>query len=138
MRRKNRPSGRFFFAYSHARPYAGGPPETYRTMNQKSPTISCQISPPHRRYGEAATGMDVLSREELTRLRDISKGGLHETLRRCALAVLTTGTESDDPRAAQVRYPDFDIEVLQLDRGIKLDLKNAPASAFVDGQLIYS
>ena len=66
-------------------------------MNQKSPTISCQISPPHRRYGEAATGMDVLSREELTRLRDISKGGLHETLRRCALAVLTTGTESDGP-----------------------------------------
>ena len=106
-------------------------------MNQKSPTISCQISPPHRRHGEAATGMDVLSREELTRLRDISKGGLHETLRRCALAVLTTGTESDDPRAAQVRYPDFDIEVLQLDRGIKLDLKNAPASAFVDGHLIY-
>lgn len=106
-------------------------------MNQKSPTISCQISPPHRRYGESPTGMDVLSREELTRLRDISKGGLHETLRRCALAVLTTGTESDDPRAAQVRYPDFDIEVLQLDRGIKLDLRNAPASAFVDGHLIY-
>ncbi|MFY8207326.1 MAG: pyrimidine/purine nucleosidase domain-containing protein, partial [Arenimonas sp.] len=70
--------------------------------------------------------MDVLSREELTRLRDISQGGLHETLRRCALAVLTTGTESDDPRAAQVRYPDFDIEVLQLDRGIRLDLQNAP------------
>lgn len=105
-------------------------------MNKESPTISTQIFPPHRRYNDTPSGMDVLSREELTRLRDISKGGLHETLRRCALAVLTTGTESDDPRAAQVRYPDFDIEVLQLDRGIRLDLKNAPATAFVDGNLI--
>ena len=105
-------------------------------MNKESPTISTQIFPPQRRFNDTPSGMDVLSREELTRLRDISQGGLHETLRRCALAVLTTGTESDDPRAAQVRYPDFDIEVLQLDRGIRLDLKNAPATAFVDGILI--
>ena len=97
-------------------------------MNNQTPTLSAQISP--------RASLDILSREEITRLRDASKGGLHELLRRCSLAVLTTGTESDDPRAAQVRYPNFDIEVLQLDRGIKLELTNAPASAFVDGEII--
>ena len=76
-------------------------------MNRESPTINAQILP--------RAGLDILSREEITRLRDASKGGLHELLRRCTLAVLTTGAESDDPRAAQVRYPDYDIEVLQLD-----------------------
>lgn len=80
--------------------------------------------------------LDILSREEITRLRDATRGGMHELLRRCALAVLTTGVESDDPRAAQAQYPDFDIEVLQFDRGIKLELKNAPAGAFVDGEII--
>ncbi len=97
-------------------------------MSNESPTLNAQISP--------RAGLDILSREEITRLRDISKGGLHELLRRCTLAVLTTGSESDDPRAAQERYGDYDIEVLQLDRGIRLKLRNAPASAFVDGEIV--
>jgi predicted Rossmann-fold nucleotide-binding protein len=97
-------------------------------MNNESPTINAQIAP--------RSSLVVLSREEITRLRDLTQGGMHELLRRCALAVLTTGTESDDPRAAQARYPDFDIEVLQFDRGIKLELSNAPASAFVDGRIL--
>ncbi len=33
-------------------------------------------------------------------------------------------------------YHDFDIEVLQQDRGIRLKLSNAPACAFVDGRMI--
>src|SRR3546814_9121580 len=41
-----------------------------------------------------------------------------------------------DPRAAQELYPDFDIEVRQQDRGLRIDLKNAPAIAFVDGEII--
>ena len=77
--------------------------------------------------------LDVLSRVEVARLRDASSGGMHELLRRCALAVLTTGSTSDDPRAARDLYPDFDIEVTQHDRGIRIDLTNAPAMAFVDG-----
>src|SRR5690554_115693 len=81
-------------------------------------------------------GLDILSRHEVSRLHDASSGGLHELLRRCALAVLTSGSASDDPRAALVRYPDFDIQVQQQDRGIKLELSNAPAEAFVDGKII--
>jgi len=96
-------------------------------MNQPA-TVNARISP--------RGGLDVLSRHEVSRLRDASSGGMHDLLRRCTLAVLTSGSESDDPRAARERYPDFDIEVQQHDRGIKLELKHAPASAFVDGRII--
>jgi predicted Rossmann-fold nucleotide-binding protein len=82
-------------------------------------------------------GLDVLSRAEVARLRDASSGGMHELLRRCALAVLTSGSASDDPRAARDLYADFDIQVQQQDRGVRIDLKNAPATAFVDGEIIH-
>ena len=91
------------------------------------PTVDAHIYP--------RGGLDVLSREEVARLRDAS-GGMHDLLRRCALAVLTSGSASDDPRAAQELYPDFDIQVLQQDRGVRIELKNAPAMAFVDGHII--
>ncbi|MCA1714824.1 MAG: pyrimidine/purine nucleosidase domain-containing protein, partial [Gammaproteobacteria bacterium] len=81
-------------------------------------------------------GLDVLSREEVARLRDASSGGMHDLLRRCALAVLTSGSTTDDPRAAQELYPHFDIQVLQQDRGVRIELINAPAMAFVDGEII--
>ena len=89
---------------------------------------SARISP--------VAGLDVLSRHEVARLRDAGAGGLHDLLRRCALAVLTQGSATDDARALLDRYPDFDIQILQQDRGIKLELTNAPAEAFVDGQII--
>jgi len=97
-------------------------------VTPRLPTVDASIFP--------RGGLDVLSREEVQRLRDASAGGMHELLRRCALAVLTTGSTSDDPRAARELYPDFDIQVHQLDRGLRLDLINAPAMAFVDGQII--
>jgi predicted Rossmann-fold nucleotide-binding protein len=81
-------------------------------------------------------GLDVLSRAEVARLRDASRGDLYELLRRCALAVLTGGSVNDDPRRLSELYPDFAIRVLQQDRGIKLELDNAPAQAFVDGKII--
>ncbi len=91
-------------------------------------TVSALISP--------RGGMEVLSRQEVSRLRDASAGGLHHLMRRCALAVLNSGSQSDDPRAMAERYPDFQIEVLQQDRGVKLSLHNAPAEAFVEGRII--
>ncbi|MBI2397685.1 MAG: LOG family protein [Xanthomonadales bacterium] len=81
-------------------------------------------------------GMDMLSRQEVGRLRDASHGGLHQLMRRCALAVLSSGSTSDDPRALLERYPDFDIQVHQQDRGVKLELLNAPGEAFVEGEII--
>ena len=94
----------------------------------KSATVSARISP--------VGGLDVLSRNEVARLRGASDSGLHALLCRCALAVLTSGSITDDPRAILEQYPDFDIQVLQQDRGIKIELTHAPAQAFVDGQII--
>ncbi len=91
-------------------------------------TVSARIAP--------VAGMDVLSRNEVKLLHDASQGGLHALLRRCALAVLTSGSENDDALGIFERYPAFDIQVLQQDRGIKLELANAPARAFVDGKII--
>lgn len=51
--------------------------------------------------------------------------------------MLVSGEQiGDDPRSIFERYPDFDIQVLQQDRGVKLELKNAPARAFVEGRII--
>ncbi len=80
--------------------------------------------------------LTLLSRSEVKELANTNKNGLHELLRRCSLAVLNSGTDIDDASALLDLYPDFDIRVLQQDRGIKLELKNAPAQAFVDGQII--
>jgi predicted Rossmann-fold nucleotide-binding protein len=93
-----------------------------------APTVSARITP--------AGGLDILSRNEVARLRDASGAGLHALLRRCALAVLTSGSMVDDPRGMLGQYPDFEIQILQQDRGIKIELKHAPAQAFVDGQII--
>ena len=92
------------------------------------PTVDARIYP--------RGGLDILSREEVARLKDASSGGLHDLLRRCALAVLTSGSANDDPRAAQEMYPDFDIQVMQQDRGLRIELVKAPAMAFVDGEII--
>ncbi|KZC35035.1 MULTISPECIES: nucleotide 5'-monophosphate nucleosidase PpnN [Rhodanobacter] len=100
----------------------------YADPSGTTSTVSARISP--------IGGLDVLSRNEVARLRGASGSGLHVLLRRCALAVLTSGNVSDDPRAILEQYPDFDIQVLQQDRGMKIELSNAPAQAFVDGQII--
>ena len=98
------------------------------TATTALPVVSTRIYP--------RGALDILSRDEVARLKDASSGGMHDLLRRCALAVLTSGSASDDPRAAQELYPSFDIQVLQQDRGVRIELVNAPAMAFVDGTLI--
>jgi predicted Rossmann-fold nucleotide-binding protein len=80
--------------------------------------------------------LTVLSRLEVKRLRDASRGELGELLRRCALAVLNSGNESDDEEALLNAYKNFEIEVQQVNRGIRLELSNAPGSAFVDGVMV--
>ncbi|UNK50600.1 nucleotide 5'-monophosphate nucleosidase PpnN [Lysobacter sp. S4-A87] len=97
------------------------------TIETTLPTVNARIYP--------KGGLDVLSRDEVARLRDVSTG-MHDLLRRCALAVLTSGSASDDPRAARELYPEFDIQVHQQDRGVRIDLAHAPAMAFVDGEII--
>ncbi len=81
-------------------------------------------------------GLEVLSRQEIAKLLDRSKTGLHDVFRSCALAVLSSGDYLDDGKALMEAYPDFDVRVVHRERGIKLELLNAPAVAFVDGEMI--
>ena len=94
----------------------------------KYDVIDAQISPDGR--------LEVLSRQEVSKLLDSSQGGLYQTFRNCALAVLNCGSAMDDGKELLERYPDFAIRVVQEQRGIKLELKSAPAHAFVDGLMI--
>ncbi len=80
--------------------------------------------------------LEVLSRQEIAKLLDTSQTGLHQVFRNCALAVLASGNYLDDGKALMTSYPDFDIRVIHRERGIKLELRSAPASAFVEGEMI--
>jgi len=80
--------------------------------------------------------LNTLSRNEVERLHGASRGDLAELVRRCSLAVLNSGNESDDAEALMKQYSDFRIEVQQVNRGLRLELFNAPGAAFVDGKII--
>jgi predicted Rossmann-fold nucleotide-binding protein len=81
--------------------------------------------------------MDILSQLEVSQLRQGNQDdGLYDTFRRCSLAVLNVDSTTDDAREVLDQYRDFEIRVIQQERGIKLEIENAPASAFVDGKVI--
>lgn len=90
--------------------------------------IDTQISPEGR--------LDILSKSEVTKLLDTSHGGLYSIFRNCSLAVLNCGSPLDNGKELLERYKSFDISIIQRERGIKLDIKGAPANAFVDGKMI--
>jgi len=94
----------------------------------KPAVIDARISPEGR--------LDVLSKVEVSKLLDTSQGGLYNIFRNCSLAVLNCGNKMDDGKQLLERYKSFEIQVVQQARGIKLEVKNAPANAFVDGKMI--
>ena len=80
--------------------------------------------------------LEMLSQFEVVHILDTSQGDLMHIFRNCSLAVLNSGSALDDGQELLARYHDFSIEVVPRQRGIKLALKNAPAIAFVDGELM--
>ncbi|MET0267184.1 MAG: pyrimidine/purine nucleosidase domain-containing protein, partial [Duganella sp.] len=80
--------------------------------------------------------LEVLSKAEVNKLLDTGQGGLYNVFRNCALAVLNCGSTIDDGKELLERFESFSISIVQRERGIKLDIKGAPASAFVDGKMI--
>jgi len=80
--------------------------------------------------------LELLSKLEVAQLLNSSSGGLYQVFRGCALAVLNCDADLDDGRVLLERYQSFEIYVRQVERGIKLELINAPANAFVDGEMI--
>ena len=92
------------------------------------PTVDTQISPEGL--------LEVLSKAEVNKLLDRSRSGMYQLFRNCSLAVLNCGSDMDDAKVLLERYPQFDIGIVLRERGIKLDVRGAPASAFVDGKMI--
>ena len=56
--------------------------------------------------------------------------------RQCALAVLNGEHEGDSAEELMTMYQDFDIRIIQEQRGLKLELVNAPSDAFIAGKLV--
>jgi predicted Rossmann-fold nucleotide-binding protein len=80
--------------------------------------------------------LENLSQTEIDKLLDSGQGGLYPLFRRCALAVLNSGAPTDNAREIFDRYSSFDLRIVRHAWGVKLEMKNAPAAAFVDGQMI--
>jgi len=91
-------------------------------------TISAQLTPSGK--------MEVLSKWEVHALLNASKEAFASEFRSCSLAVLNTGNTQDSAKVVLEQYPDYSIEVIQQERGIKLQVNNAPKQAFVDGEII--
>ena len=96
----------------------------------KHKTIDASITP--------VGSLEVLSQVEVAKLKRAGENGLYEIFRRCVLAILNTGSDSDNAKTILEAYPNFKIDIIQQDRGIRLNLFNAPADAFVDGEMITS
>ncbi|GAC1695681.1 MAG: nucleotide 5'-monophosphate nucleosidase PpnN [Steroidobacteraceae bacterium] len=80
--------------------------------------------------------LENLSQSEIDKLLDSGQGGLYPLFRRCALAVLNSGAPTDNAKEIFDRYRSFDLRIVRHAWGVKLEMKNAPAAAFVDGQMI--
>ncbi len=80
--------------------------------------------------------LEMLSQSEIDALLDRGQGGIHSLFRKCALAILNSGSDSDNAKELFERYRDFEVQLVRHPWGIRLEIRNAPAGAFVDGQMI--
>lgn len=83
-----------------------------------------------------AGSMDLLSQLEVERLKKTASSDLYQLYRNCSLAVLNSGSHTDNSKELLDKYKNFDITVMRRERGVKLELTNPPEHAFVDGQII--
>ena len=82
--------------------------------------------------------MDMLSQLEVDMLKRTASSDLYQLFRNCSLAVLNSGSLTDNSKELLSRFENFDINVLRRERGVKLELINPPEDAFVDGRIIRS
>ena len=80
--------------------------------------------------------LELLSQLEVAQLSGAGQGRLYDLFRRCSLAVLNTGSMVDDAASVLEHFADYAIRIQQDVRSVKLEISNAPSSAFVDGEMI--
>ncbi|WP_271408786.1 nucleotide 5'-monophosphate nucleosidase PpnN [Pseudomonas sp. Q1-7] len=96
----------------------------------KRHVINAQVSP--------KGSLETLSQLEVQQLSEAGSGRMYQLFRQCALAILNTGAQIDNAKTILDAYQDFEVRIHQQDRGVRLELINAPADAFVDGEMIAS
>ena len=79
--------------------------------------------------------LKVLSQFEVDQLQSSGENGLYPLLRRCMLAVLNSGNDTDDARELLRTYRDFQL-ALSSRIGAEDLPAGAPGNAFVDGKMI--
>lgn len=77
------------------------------------------------------TCLESLSPFEIDALFEKSRQDVRRMMKRCVLAVLNSGEETDDVKAMLARHEGFGIDVIRTAGGIALELSNAPRHAFV-------
>ena len=87
-------------------------------------------------YVNPVGSMELLSQLEVDQLKQTASGAIYQLFRNCSLAVLNCGSHTDSSKEILEKNKSFDINVVRRERGVKLELFNAPESAFVDGELI--
>ncbi len=66
--------------------------------------------------------MDMLSQLEVDMLKRTASSDLYQLFRNCSLAVLNSGSLTDNSKELLSRFENFDINVLRRERGVKLEL----------------
>ncbi len=79
--------------------------------------------------------LNLLSQSEIAGLSSAEEE-VFQLYRDCALAILNTDTEQDDAAKILAAHSDFEIDIVPQSRGVKLEIRNAPEAAFVDGEMV--
>jgi len=79
--------------------------------------------------------LNLLSQSEIAGLSSPEEE-VFQLYRNCALAILNTDTEQDDASKILAEHSDFEIDIVPQSRGVKLEIRNAPEAAFVDGEMV--
>lgn len=82
--------------------------------------------------------MDLLAQAEVDILKRSANSELYQLFRNCSLATLNAGSKTDNTKELLDRFQSFEINVISKERGVKLELIDAPESAFVDKRIIRS
>ena len=87
-------------------------------------------------YVNPVGSMELLSQLEVDSLQQAAAGEIYQLYRNCSLAVLNSGSKTDSSKEILEKFQNFSVNIISRERGVKLELFNAPQSAFVDGEII--
>jgi hypothetical protein len=82
--------------------------------------------------------LETLSQREVQQLSEVGPAASTPCSASAPWPSSTPARMSTTPRPSSTPTSDFEVRIHQQDRGVRLELLNAPADAFVDGEMIAS